>query len=73
MPPVVDESKCSVCKICVDVCPGDILTVADGHIQVLYADECAHCGACYLDCPQGAISFYIPLTHMLTTKPHVFK
>jgi NAD-dependent dihydropyrimidine dehydrogenase PreA subunit len=28
---------------------------------VRYPDECWHCGACRLECPEKAISFVFPL------------
>lgn len=33
--------------------------------EVRYPDECWHCNACGLDCPQGAVSLQIPLNYML--------
>ena len=67
MPPIIDYNQCTACAICVDICPGDVLTMIDDQLQVAYPDECSHCGACYLDCPEDAIRFHIPLPLMLAT------
>ncbi|MBW2031133.1 MAG: 4Fe-4S binding protein [Deltaproteobacteria bacterium] len=33
--------------------------------EVTYPEECFHCGACLLDCPENAISYRIPIPMML--------
>ncbi|MFC1902749.1 ferredoxin family protein [Chloroflexota bacterium] len=67
MPPVIENRLCNMCKLCFKYCPGDVFTVVNDEMKVYYPDECSHCGACYLDCPEGAIKIHIPLTIMLTT------
>ena len=73
MPPVIEKSKCDGCGICVKICPGDILAMEDGDEDdpllalVAHAEECWHCGACSLDCPEEAITIHIPLAMMLAT------
>jgi ferredoxin len=37
------------------VCPGDILHVTDGVLEVRYPAECSNCGICATECPEGAI------------------
>lgn len=61
MPPRVDKSLCTLCGICVDVCPGDILYL-DGGLDrlVRYGSECSHCDVCTVECPQGALTIEFP-------------
>lgn len=68
MPPVIDRNRCTVCGICVEVCPGDVMAM-DGEPVVAYPEECWHCGACFLDCPEDAISIHVPVSMMLATAP----
>ena len=65
MPPVIDRERCSGCGICEDICPGDIFRIGDNQPEVNYPEECFHCGACLLDCPEEAISYRIPLPMLL--------
>lgn len=53
--------KCTGCRTCVNICPGDVLAMKDGKPYVRYPDECIHCSSCMLDCPSSAISFRLPL------------
>ena len=64
MPPVIDEDKCISCDNCTDICQSDVFFGSvEGEIpKVKYPEECWHCGACVLECPQeGAIKLRIPL------------
>lgn len=61
MPPRIDQSKCVLCGICQDVCPGDILHIDQGvQNMVRYPDECSHCDVCRVECPNGAIEIEFP-------------
>jgi len=53
--------QCFKCAICVDVCPEDVLAMADDGPKVSYPEDCFCCGACALDCPCKAISIRVPL------------
>ncbi|MFY1638038.1 4Fe-4S dicluster domain-containing protein [Solwaraspora sp. WMMB335] len=56
MAPRVNESLCSLCGICQDVCPGDILHIDRGVSELVrYPDECSYCDVCRVECPAGAI------------------
>jgi adenylylsulfate reductase subunit B len=61
MPPKINPAKCTLCGICADVCPGDILHI-DGGIEgmVRYPGECSHCDVCRVECPEGAITMEFP-------------
>ncbi len=54
--PVVDEGMCSLCGLCIEVCPKDVLTIMDGKIAVVEG-HCILCSHCYAVCGPGAISF----------------
>ena len=71
MPPVIDESKCTRCGWCVEICAEDIFygytkkTVP----RVVHPEMCAHCNCCVYECPvEGAIQLRIPLPLMLLYK-----
>lgn len=71
MPPIIDNNKCVRCGLCVQICPMDILrmktTADEKYVEVVYPEECWHCRACAIDCPQQAIKLRYPLSHMLLT------
>jgi NAD-dependent dihydropyrimidine dehydrogenase PreA subunit len=61
---IVDHDKCIAdkgCRVCVDVCPTDILAFDQktARIHVAY-DECWYCLPCEHDCPTKAIRVEIP-------------
>ena len=62
VPVVVDQESCIAgCRICIDSCPVDCLSVnpetTKAHMEF---DECWYCLACELDCPRDAITVKIP-------------
>jgi NAD-dependent dihydropyrimidine dehydrogenase PreA subunit len=60
----LDESKCTACGICCDVCPRGVYTVQrDGRKRVImqYPERCERCEACVVQCPRGAISVGEPM------------
>jgi NAD-dependent dihydropyrimidine dehydrogenase PreA subunit len=62
VPVVVDLNKCiSQCRICIDSCPVDCLSVnpETGKAHMAF-DECWYCLACEIDCPKDAITVKIP-------------
>jgi len=67
MPPIISREKCSKCGTCADICPTEVFRMAkEGEIpEVRYSEECWHCNACVLDCPQSAITLRIPLPAMM--------
>ncbi len=67
MPPIIDEQACSRCGTCVEICPTDVfINTADKEIPFAkYGEECWHCNACVLDCPEKAISLRIPLPMLM--------
>jgi adenylylsulfate reductase subunit B len=64
MAPKIDRNRCDNCQVCYDICQCDVFTLDGmGIVQVNYPDECWHCCACEIDCPQGAID--IELHYMM--------
>lgn len=54
MPAKVDEEKCTGCESCVEECPSEAISMADGKAKV--NDACVDCGVCVDACPVEAIS-----------------
>ncbi|NLX20469.1 MAG: P-loop NTPase [Phycisphaerae bacterium] len=52
--PCVDESKCTQCGRCGEVCQFSAIVPLGGKVLV-YAELCHGCGGCTLVCPTGAI------------------
>ena len=61
---IVDHDKCIAhkgCRVCIDVCPTDILIFDQGSAKIRMAyDECWYCLPCEHDCPTKAIRVEIP-------------
>ena len=57
MPPVIKKDKCSWCGTCFDICNFDVYFGSEDNKvpTVTYPEECWHCNACVLDCPEKAI------------------
>ena len=57
---VLDQTKCTACGICYDVCPIGVYEIEkNGHKTMVakYPELCEACEACVLQCPKGALSF----------------
>ncbi len=52
--PEVDRKKCVLCRLCVQKCPYNALSVKSNKI-VLNPISCEGCGMCFQVCPQNAI------------------
>jgi len=53
--PQVDESKCTVCGKCKDICQYSAIAVL-GKTVLTFPNLCHGCGGCMLVCPSGAIT-----------------
>ncbi len=51
----LDETKCTGCGMCMNVCPHDVFQRSNGSVVIRDADDCMECGACSMNCPQEAI------------------
>lgn len=67
MPPLIDQTKCIGCGVCMEICPMQVFRPhKETHKpQIVYGDECWHCNSCVLDCRQNAISLRIPAPFMM--------
>lgn len=54
----LDESKCTGCGTCVDVCPHRVLQLENGKAVIKVKDRCMECGACMQNCPFQAIEVH---------------
>ena len=52
--PMVDESKCNGCRVCVDFCKFNALAYIAGRLKV-FETVCHSCGGCVLFCPEKAL------------------
>ncbi len=55
MPAKVDKEKCTGCETCVEECPSEAISMANGK-AVVDPDTCIDCGVCIDACPVEAIS-----------------
>jgi adenylylsulfate reductase subunit B len=56
---------CIGCGTCADICPADCIAMVDHKPEVRYPEECFHCGACLVECPQHAITYRIPIPMLI--------
>jgi len=52
----LDQQKCSGCKMCINVCPHEVFGFKDKKAFIAIKDHCMECGACKINCPEGAIN-----------------
>lgn len=53
--PVIDESKCTFCGRCAEVCQYHAIAVV-GKKTLVFPQLCHGCGSCTLNCPENAIT-----------------
>jgi MinD superfamily P-loop ATPase len=53
--PVVDESKCTFCRACAELCQFKAIAVL-GEVVLTFPEMCHGCGGCVAVCPEGAVS-----------------
>lgn len=51
-----DQSKCTGCTMCTQVCPHGIFEMEGKKARVTDKDLCMECGACMRNCASGAIT-----------------
>ncbi|HEX5641449.1 MAG TPA: ATP-binding protein [Thermoleophilia bacterium] len=52
--PVVDEARCTACRVCAEACAFKAITLV-GSTVLVFPELCHSCGACSLLCPESAI------------------
>ena len=60
-----DESKCTLCNDCMNICPMECITFPDDKYTV-DKEKCWRCGRCARVCPVEAIA--VPITHEIFMK-----
>jgi MinD superfamily P-loop ATPase len=53
--PVADESKCTYCRACADMCQFKAIAVL-GQVLLTFPEMCHGCGGCLAVCPEKALS-----------------
>ncbi len=53
--PVVDESKCTFCRECAELCEFKAISIL-GSVALVFPEMCHGCGGCMAVCPTDAIS-----------------
>lgn len=53
--PVADESACTACGACAEICQFKAITLL-GEVLLTFPDMCHGCGGCLAVCPSGALS-----------------
>lgn len=56
---LIDHEKCTLCKLCVELCPAGVFNLDNNRINV-FSDRCIECYGCIPLCPVKAISIKIP-------------
>ncbi|MFH2128862.1 MAG: mercury methylation ferredoxin HgcB [bacterium] len=51
-----DESRCTGCKRCTEVCPHAVFVMTGKKAQLVERDRCIECGACQNNCEFEAIT-----------------
>jgi len=58
----VFEAACTGCGACVELCPPDVLRLAEsGRAYVAYPDDCEACYICELACAFRAVQVHVRL------------
>ena len=51
----LDQAACTGCGRCQEVCPHQVFAVENRKARIVDFDACMECGACALNCQDGAI------------------
>ncbi len=51
----LDPAACNGCNTCAKVCPHGVIAMVDRCAVLRHEDRCIECGACSLNCREGAI------------------
>jgi NAD-dependent dihydropyrimidine dehydrogenase PreA subunit len=53
--PIIDQTRCDGCGLCVTVCKCGALVLSDNIVAILEVDNCGWCTDCELVCATGAL------------------
>jgi NAD-dependent dihydropyrimidine dehydrogenase PreA subunit len=58
---VFNQSKCTRCGMCYDICPNGVFAMVEEHKKMLhkYPGKCVTCEACVSQCPTGALTLTV--------------
>lgn len=56
--PEINRQKCTICGLCVDACPEDVLAIEDSSLILANASDCTMCAECESVCPEQAVSVH---------------
>ncbi|MCK4424582.1 4Fe-4S binding protein [Candidatus Bathyarchaeota archaeon] len=54
--PIIDESLCTGCNVCVSICPFGAISKNDKGVAQVDDEVCKGCGICAAHCPENAIT-----------------
>jgi len=52
----IDLKTCNGCKICVGLCPEDVIRMKGKKAAITYPEDCIACVMCEMFCPVNAIT-----------------
>jgi adenylylsulfate reductase subunit B len=56
----IDQNTCLGCGHCLNVCPGDLITLTDRNTALINEPErCWSCAACLKSCPHGSLKLFL--------------
>ena len=60
--PVIDATKCTLCGICVNACPEEVLAIEADALVFAHPEQCTLCAECEAVCPEGAVACYYQIS-----------
>jgi len=61
MIPVIDETLCTGCGGCIEICPPQAIEIREEKAFIV-AEFCEECGFCAAHCPMNAITVPFPMS-----------
>lgn len=52
----LDPERCNGCRLCLIVCPRNVLEMIGRKAHIARRDKCIECGACMMNCSEDAIT-----------------